>query len=217
MARTDPDAPKHKGISMFRVDMKAPGVTIRPIMSMNGTSEEFNEVFFEDVEIPAEDLIGEENKGWYSLMGLLNAERSAISAVKQIERTFESILGLAQDPEYQPLTEEMRTDLANRKIEVEVMRALSELVARKQLGGSNLANEASILKLFHTELNQRLASTAIKVAGQHGLLSSEQEDAPLNSLIGDHYLYASTLTIQVGTSEVQRNIIAMRGLEMPRS
>ncbi len=216
MARTDPDAPKHKGISMFRLNMKDPGVTIRPIMSMNGTSEEFNEVFMEDVRIPVEDRIGEENKGWYSLMGLLNTERSAISTVKQIERTFESVLGLAKDEEFQPLSETLRDDLANRKIEVEVMRALSDLVARKQLRGSNLANEASILKLFHTELNQRLAGTAMKASGQYGLLSSEDERGPLNQLVGDYYLYATTLTIQVGTSEVQRNIIAMRGLGMPK-
>lgn len=217
MARTDPDAPKHKGISMFRVDMKAPGVTVRPILAMNGSSEQFNEVFFEDVKIPVEDLIGQENHGWYALMNLLNTERSAISTVKQIERTFESILSLAKDPEYMPLSEETRTELANRKIEVEVMRGLSDRVARKQLAGSNLANEASILKLFHTELSQRLASTAMRVAGQEGLLSSKQEDAPLNGLVGDHYLYASTLTIQVGTSEVQRNIIALRGLGLPKS
>lgn len=217
MARTDPNAPKHKGISMFRVDMKAPGVTVRPIMSMNGTSEEFNEVFFEDVTIPAEDLIGEENQGWYALMGLLNTERSAISTVKHIERTFESVLQMARDPQYLPLSEETRTDLANRKIELEVLRALSDLVARKQLEGSDLANEASILKLYHTELAQRLAGTAIKVAGQDGLLRHGEEAAPLNGLVGDHYLYATTLTIQVGTSEVQRNIIAMRGLGLPRS
>jgi len=215
MARTDQDAPKHKGISMFRLNMKAPGVTVRPIMSMNGTSEEFNEVFMDDVRIPAQDLIGEENKGWYSLMGLLNTERSAISTVKQIERTFESILGLANDPDFLPLSEASRDELANRKIELEVMRALSDRVARKQLAGSNLANEASILKLFHTELNQRLAGTAMKLAGQYGLLSSEDELAPLNQLVGDHYLYATTLTIQVGTSEVQRNIIATRGLGLP--
>jgi alkylation response protein AidB-like acyl-CoA dehydrogenase len=216
MARTDTEAPKHKGISMLVVDMHDPGVTVRTIPNLADATHKFNEVFFDNVRVPVEQRVGEENRGWYYLMTLLDTERSAISQVAAIERTLESLLELARSPEVAPLSAETRRELADRAIEVEVLRGLSQGVAAIQARGEVPSHESAVLKLFHTELSQRLASTAIKIAGTSGLLSRDAEEAPLNGQIGEYYLYASTLTIQVGTSEVQRNIIATRGLGLPR-
>lgn len=214
MTRTDPDAPKHRGISMLRVDMHHPGVTIRRIGNL--TDHEFNEVFFDDVRVPANDLIGEEGRGFYYLMGLLDTERSAISQVASIEHTFDSLLELARSPRNSPLPSASRTDLVNRAIEVEVLRGLSQGVAELQFRGRTPDHQAAVLKLYHTELAQRLAATGMKLIGTHGLLFRGEKRAPLEGMIALQYLYASTLTIQVGTSEVQRNIIATRGLGLPK-
>jgi alkylation response protein AidB-like acyl-CoA dehydrogenase len=216
MARTDLDAPKHKGITMLVVDMHDPGVTVRTIPNLADATHKFNEVFFDNVRIPIEHRVGDENRGWYYLMTLLDTERSAISQVAAIERTLESLLDLARSPEHQPLSHETRLELADRAIEVEVLRGLSQGVASIQARGEVPSHESAVLKLFHTELSQRLASTAMKIAGTSGLLGRSASEAPLNGLVGEYYLYASTLTIQVGTSEVQRNIIATRGLGLPR-
>jgi alkylation response protein AidB-like acyl-CoA dehydrogenase len=214
MARTDPDAPKHRGISMLRVNMRAPGVTVRRIQNL--TNHEFNEVFFEDVRIPANDLIGEENRGFYYLMSLLDTERSAVSQVASIERTFDSLLELARSSTLPPLTKAARTELLNRAIEVEVLRGLSQGVVELQFRGKTPGHQASVLKLYHTELAQRIAGTGMKMIETHGLLSRGEKRAPLGGMIAQQYLYASTLTLQVGTSEIQRNIIATRGLGLPR-
>jgi len=214
MARTDPDAPRHRGISMLRVNMRAPGVTVRRIQNL--TNHEFNEVFFEDVRVPANDLIGEEKHGFYYLMSLLDTERSAVSQVASIERTLDSLFQLARSPELPPLSKAARGELVNRAIEVEVLRGLSQGVAELQFRGKTPVHQASVLKLYHTELAQRIAATGMKMIETHGLLFRGEKHAPLDGMIAQQYLYASTLTLQVGTSEIQRNIIATRGLGLQR-
>jgi alkylation response protein AidB-like acyl-CoA dehydrogenase len=214
MARTDPEAPRHRGISMLRVNMRAPGVTVRLINNL--TNHEFNEVFFEDVRVPATDLIGEENRGFYYLMSLLDTERSAVSQVASIEKTLESLFKLARSEKLPPLSKAARAELVNRAIEVEVLRGLSQGVAELQFKGRTPVHQASVLKLYHTELAQRIASTGMKMIETHGLLGRGEEHAPLDGMIAQQYLYASTLTLQVGTSEIQRNIIATRGLGLQR-
>lgn len=114
------------------------------------------------------------------------------------------------------MTAAARTELVNRAIEVEVLRGLSQGVAELQFRGQNPGHQASVLKLYHTELAQRIAGTAMKMIETHGLLFRGEPRAPLGGMIAQQYLYASTLTLQVGTSEIQRNIIATRGLGLPR-
>jgi alkylation response protein AidB-like acyl-CoA dehydrogenase len=214
MARTDPEAPKHRGISMIRVNMKGPGVTVRRIQNL--TDHPFNEVFFEDVRVPSNDVIGEAGMGFYYLMSLLDTERSAISQVATIERTLESLFELARSPKLPPLSKAVRAELVNRAIEVEVLRGLSQGVAELQFAGKPPTHQASVLKLYHTELAQRIAATGMKMIETHGLLFRGDRRAPLDGMIARQYIYASTLTLQVGTSEIQRNIIATRGLGLPR-
>jgi alkylation response protein AidB-like acyl-CoA dehydrogenase len=115
-------------------------------------------------------VIGEERRGFYYLMSLLDTERSAVSQVASIERTLESLFQLAQSRELPPLSKPARMELANRAIEVEVLRGLSQGVAELQFAGKPPAHQASVLKLYHTELAQRIAATGMKMIETHGLL-----------------------------------------------
>jgi alkylation response protein AidB-like acyl-CoA dehydrogenase len=220
LARTDPDAPKHKGITYFIMDMKAPGVTVRPLMNMADTHE-FNEVFFDNVRVPKENVIGEENRGWYAAVTTLDFERSAIGSAIGMKQSVESLIeharenvsnhtsALATDPM-------LRYELSDRMVEAEVARMLSYRVASLQTRGLIPNYEASLLKLYSTELNQRIARTGIKMLGLYGQLQRGSALAPKGGRYCYTYLRSVAYTIEGGTSEVQRNIVAQRGLGLPR-
>ncbi|HEY8491271.1 MAG TPA: acyl-CoA dehydrogenase [Dehalococcoidia bacterium] len=220
LARTDPDAPKHKGITYFIVDMKAPGVTVRPLINMAGTHE-FNEVFFEDVRVPRANIIGEENRGWYAAVTTLDFERSSIgSAVGQLQ-TVEDIVAFAREHRAEGVSmldrnPGLKYELADRRVEVEVSRMLSYRVASMQSRGLIPNHEASVCKLYSTELNQRIARTALRVLGLYGQLDRGSKEAPRGGRWVYQYLRSVANTIEGGTSEIQRNIIATRGLGLPR-
>jgi len=216
LARTDPDAPKHRGISMFVLDMHSPGVTVQPLVNLTGSSGEFCHEFFEDVRIPVANRVGEENRGWYYVMTTLDVERSAVSQVAAHERTLAALLELARVPRLGARSAAVRRAIADRAIEVEVLRGLSDHVADMQNRNQVPNHEASIVKLFHTELSVRLAATAMQLIGPHGMLYRDCATAPLEGMVAYEYLYSASRIIQVGTSEIQRNIIATRGLGLPR-
>jgi alkylation response protein AidB-like acyl-CoA dehydrogenase len=220
LARTDPDAPKHKGITYFIVDMKAPGVTVRPLLNMAETHE-FNEVFFDNVRVPRDNIIGEENRGWYSAVTTLDFERSAIGSAVGMKQTVESLVEYARDhadDDTSVLKQNslMRYELTDRMVEVEVARMLSYRVATMQSRGLIPNYEASLLKLYTTELNQRIARTGQRVLGLYGQLMRGSPLAPNNGRQCYTYLRSVAYTIEGGTSEVQRNIVAQRGLGLPR-
>ena len=216
LARTDPEAPKHKGISYFLLDMKSPGITVRPLANMAG-NRDFNEVFFDNVRIPKENLVGEENRGWYIGTATLDFERSGIatgvnhSLMVQdfVEFLRESQNGEAPDPL-------VRYELADRAIEAQVELMLNHQVIGVQARGMVPSNEASIAKLYSTELDQRIAATGLKLLGLHGQLLKNSPHTKMDGRLPSMYMYATTSTIGGGTSEVQRNIIAQRGLGLPR-
>ena len=218
LARTDPDAPKHKGITYFIVDMKAPGVTVQPLMNMADTHE-FNEVFFDNVRVPKAQVIGEENRGWYSAMTTLDYERSAIGSTTGMKQTVEALIEYARDHtddhtsvlETNPM---LRYELVDRMVEVEMARMLSYRVVSLQSRGLIPNYEASMMKLYNTELNQRIARTGQGMLGLYGQLGRGSHLAPR----GGRYCYLRSVayTIEGGTSEVQRNIVAQRGLGLPR-
>ena len=213
-ARTDPDAPKHKGISMFMLDMKSPGITVRPLINM-GEKHSFNEVFFENVRVPASQLVGEENRGWYHLAVALDFERSGVGAYANGRRTVERLIELAK--ENYSLVERrpsVRQQLAERTIEVNTGTFLAYRVASMQAQGMVPNHEASASKLFGSELSQRIASTGMHLLGQFGLLRGASPRVIADQ--GQSYLQAASSTIAAGTSEIQRNIIATRGLGLPR-
>ncbi len=220
LARTNPDVPKHKGLSYFIVPMKAPGVTVRPLFNMAGTHE-FNEVFFDNVRIPAKNLLGEENQGWYQAVTTLDIERSNIgSAVGQhqavedltnfaIENRDNGLVRTGSDPA-------MRHELAERWVETEVSMLLSYRLITMQNRGLIPNYEASATKLYSMELNQRIANTGLRLMGIYGQLARGSKWAPLKGRLEFTYIRSVANTIEGGTSEVQRGIIATRGLGLPR-
>ncbi len=221
LARTDPDAPKHRGISYFLMDMKAPGVTVRPLIQMTGQAG-FNEVFFEDVRIPANRMVGELNRGWYVSTATLDFERSGIGRVIGGIRTYEQVVAYAkQTPSTQGkgvlLDEQhIRHALADIGLTFAVGRLLSYRVAWMQSQKLVPNYEASMAKTLGTELHQKLARVAINALGMPGQLMSGPQ-APLDGTVANFYLSTVSLTIAAGTSEINRNIIATRGLGLPRA
>jgi alkylation response protein AidB-like acyl-CoA dehydrogenase len=216
-ARTDFDAPKHKGISMFLVPMDAPGITIRPLINMAG-DHGFNEVFFEDVRIPARYLVGQENMGWYMLAVALDFERSSIAGSARLRRALGELLDFAKEnPQFIENKPEIRTRLADIYIEIEIAAALSYRVASLQAGGKAPNYEATIAKLYSTELTQRFAAVGIDLLGMYGPLHPKSKWAKLKGGMERGYQLAVSATIAGGTSEVMKTIGAIRGLGLPRA
>jgi alkylation response protein AidB-like acyl-CoA dehydrogenase len=215
-ARTDPDAPKHKGISMFMVPMDAPGITILPLINMAGMHG-FNDVFFEDVRIPADYLVGQENNGWYQLAVSLDFERSSIAGAARARRWLEDLVRFVAEHRF--IVEgrpEVRHRLAETSLEIEVGRYLSYNVASLQQAGKIPNYEASIAKLYSSELGQRLARTGWDLLGLYGQLHPQSKYAYLRGRIERYCQVSVAETIAGGTSEIMRAIIAMRGLGLPK-
>jgi alkylation response protein AidB-like acyl-CoA dehydrogenase len=225
LTRTDPDAPKHRGISYFIVDMKSPGISVRPLVNM-ADSHEFNEVFFDNVRVPRENLIGDENRGWYLAQTTLSFERSNIGSAIGARQTVEDLVRYARETTNGQSTlawdDAVRTELTERYIEANIATMLSyKIVSMQAKEGVPPGHEASVAKLYGTELNQRIYRTAMKMLGLYGQLDRRQAEGvqswlPLRGRIEYMYLRSVANTIEGGTSEIQRNIIATRGLGLPR-
>ena len=218
-ARTNPDAPKHRGISLFMLDMKSPGVEVRPIYNMAG-GHDFNEVYFNDVRVPSGNLVGTEDRGWYTLAVALDFERSGVGYSAGARRTLDALTRYVKETERgpAPLSKDpsVRKKLAQRYVETEISRWLSYRVAWMQSQGQIPNAEASMSKMYGTELTQRVARTGMEILGMAGQLSEGSKWAPLYGHIQHSYLMSTSSTIAAGTSEIQRNIIAQRGLGLPR-
>ena len=221
LARTDPQAPKAKGISYFILDMQAPGVTVIPLRQMTG-SEEFNEVFLEDVLVPREQLIGAEHDGWRIANTTLAHERGTSPRQLVIHRMLladlmrlaregtDGVPPAARDPV-------LRQRLAAHWIEVEITRlanwrTLTRLERREPLGP-----ESSVVKLFWSEMSQRMHETVMQLLGPRGLCWQPGPRAVAGGRPTRSWLYSRAASIFAGTSEIQRNILAERVLGLPRS
>ena len=221
LTRTDPDAPKHRGISYFMLDMQTPGITVRPLEQMHGVSG-FNETFFEDVRVPAKNLLGEENRGWYVATTLLDFERSGVDRMATVQSAFAPLLRFAPAADSAGEGRSIvdndahRQQLADTAIELEVSRYLSYRVAWMQSRGLVPNYETSISKVHSTELMQKNARRGINMLGLHGALQPASPRAVLGGLYCQIYMQTTSRTIGGGTSEIQRNIIATRGLGLPR-
>lgn len=218
-ARTDPEAPKHRGISLFIVDMRTPGITIKPIINMLGIHS-FNQVFFDNVRVPRTALVGEQNRGWYHLAAALDFERSAsFIPVAPIRRALDDILSLARGMRvglrHPALPSTHRHLLAQLAVETAVYEVLAYRTAWMIDRGLIPNHEASASKLFATELIQRLANAAVNLAGLYGTLGEGSRWAPLMGRLARLYLGSVAATIGGGTSEIQRSVIAVRGLGLP--
>ena len=219
LARTDPDAPKHRGISFILMDMKTPGIEVRPIVNMAG-GHEFNEVIFNNVRVPRHNVVGEENRGWYVAVTLLDFERSGIDYSAMGRRLLDEIREYATETKRngQPLIETpwVRDLLAERYIECEVARLMAYNVAYLQGEGLVPTKEASISKVFGSETLQKCTNAGLDILGMYGALNRDEKWAALKGRVQEHWMVSFSHKIAAGTSEVQRNIIAGRGLGLPR-
>lgn len=210
VARTDPNAPKHKGISEFLIDMKTPGITVRPLVDITG-EHHFNEVFFDNVRVDKTCLIGEKNRGWYQIASQLDYERSGIERLLSNYPLFRDVVhyaqeqGLAKDPL-------VRNQLAQMQIELDMGRFMVYKVAWLLSKGVVPNYEAAMAKCFCTEVEQRIAQVVSGLLGEYAVLLPGSPAARLAGRAAHEYLYAPAYTIQGGTSNVLRNIMAIRGL-----
>jgi alkylation response protein AidB-like acyl-CoA dehydrogenase len=215
LVRTDPDAPKHRGISFLLIDniKQTPGLTVRPLVNM-ANRHHFNEVFFEDVRVPVRNRIGEENRGWYVGMTLLDFERSGIGTTASQKRTLEKLGGVLRDDSAK--RDKYRTRLADFVVGNNVGRYLGLRVASMQSKGLVPNYESSLIKIYQSELGQRIYNFGVNMLGLGGQLRPEEPTAPLGGDLPEAYINAVPSSIYSGSNEVQRNVIATRGLGLPR-
>jgi len=219
LVRTDPDAPKHRGISFLLIDdIHAPGITIRPLINM-AWEHGFNETFFEDVRVPV-NVVGDENRGWYVAMTLLDYERSSIGGAVALRREVERLARYAGTEEGQSrlaVSGGRRAELADRYIEAGVGENFSLRIVSMQARGLIPNYEASIGKSFLTELMQRSARTGARMLGLYAnIWDADDPLTPMHAYFTHRMVSTIPFTIGGGTSEIQRNIIATRGLGLPR-
>lgn len=215
IARTDPDSVAHRGLGFFLVKMDQPGIEVRPIEQMTGTSE-FNEVFFDDAQCDATDIVGAPGDGWKVAMGLLGFERgvSTLGQQMQFQNELDDIValarrnGAARDPQ-------IRQRIAGAHAELKIMRYNAmRMLSGQSVSDGSLQKEALIYKLFWASWHRSLGELAVDVMGPEGDILPE---APYGlSRLQSMFLFVRSDTIYGGTNQIQRNIIAERGLGMPK-
>ena len=219
LVRTDPSAPKHRGISYLLIDMKSPGITVRPLIQMTGDPG-FNEVFFEDVRVPRQNLVGELNQGWLVANATLAHERNMLGSTTRTQQMFNGLLRLAQSRQRygRPASEDqvIRQRLADVMIRVEAMklhafRQLTDSIKQRPPGIG-----ASVNKLVSTELNHDIAALAMEIMGSYGSLARTSRHVIDRGSWPIEFMFTLGLIIGGGTSQIQKNIISERGLGMPR-
>jgi 3-oxocholest-4-en-26-oyl-CoA dehydrogenase alpha subunit len=197
---------------MFCVPMDAPGLTIRPLVNMTG-NHEFNEVFFDNVRVPATQRVGEENRGWYTLAVALDFERSSIGSTAGARRTIDDFAQLIRSGGA-TLTPETRLRLADCATAVQVLRFIGyRIAAEQERTGIAPTLLAQMAKLCAMELNQKITGMTMQVLGMGA--QAHPADSPLEQYTYS-YLRSVANTIEGGSSEIQRNVIATRGLGLPR-
>ena len=220
LVRTDPDAPKHRGISYILIDMHSPGITIRPLVQMTG-ERGFNEVFFDNVRVPRKNLVGKLNEGWMVANSTLLHERSVLGAATGSQQLFNRLLDLARTikRDGRPLTQDpvIRQRLADLEIRVEAMRFHCYRQLTDQIHGRPPGTESMVNKLVGTELNHDIATAAMELMGDYSMLARKQEAVLDRGFWPYEWMFSLGLVIGGGTSHIQKNIIAERGLKMPKS
>jgi len=210
-ARTSPDAPKHRGLSLFIVPMDIPGIEVGPLWTLAGWR--VNTIYLEDVRVPAANRVGEENDGWRGLAVALDIERSGFMYVGRARRLLDE-LRRALDGADGRAARDLPV-LARSVTEVRAARLLAYRVAWMQATGQPPNREASMSKLYATELTKRLASTAVDVLGPRTLVHGSDAGSLARGYFEENLRWSLMGTIVAGTSEIQRTIIAGRGLGLP--
>ena len=219
LVRTDPDAPKHKGISYLLVDMKSPGITVRPLMQITGEAG-FNEVFYDNVRVPKENLVGEINQGWQVSIATLMYERVSGGTRHPVQRTITELLELSKHVDFDGMRANrhpyVRQKLAQFAVEAECLRLSRYRSLTSQLKGKIPGPESSFGKLFATELNLRVAMFADELLGAYATVDKGSPGAVEGGRWMARTLAARGLTIAAGSSEIQHNIIGERVLKLPK-
>ena len=218
--RTNPEVKKHKGISMFLLDMKTPGIRVDPLHLMG--DHDINATFFEDVRVPAGNLVGGENGGWGLITNQLNHERVTLCSSGIIDRSLDEILAWAQQTKLadgrRVIDQEwVQINLAKVRAKLEFLRLINWKVAWTATQGHLDVADASTIKVFGTEFYLEAFRLMFEIIGEQSYLTEDAPDSVLRSRLEQHYRGLLILTFGGGTNEIQRDLIAMFGLGMPKS
>ena len=220
LARTDLDAAKHRGISEFIVPIDLPGISRIPMIDITGT-EAWNDLFFDNVRVPKKYMIGEKNKGFYHVLDQLAYERGGMERLMGNYPLFDALIRFAKETKYdgKALSQDtmIRHKLAQLQVEFEVGRLFMYKVAIVMDEGRTPTVEASMSKAYATTFEQRLANTAMEILGPYGLLWAGSKYVPFEGLAAHSYLGSKGYSLQAGSTEILKNIIATRGLGLPAS
>jgi len=219
VTRTAFAGPKHKGLTFLLVDMTSPGITIRPLVEMTGVAW-FNEVFFDDVRVPASNMVGKLNEGWTIAITTLSHERTGSAPHARLGAELRDVLGLAKrlTRDGRPVTQDARyrQRLAQAFIDNEILRLIAYKQVSELMRTGQPGPEGSFLKLFWSEFDMRMKELAIELEGPYAALERGAAPAVDAGRWQYEYLWSRAASIYAGTSEVQRNIIAQRVLGLPR-
>ncbi|HWC79524.1 MAG TPA: acyl-CoA dehydrogenase family protein [Pseudonocardiaceae bacterium] len=218
LVRTDPDAVRHRGITFLLLDAKSPGVTVRPITDIRGAAP-FAEIFLDEVRVPVANRVGEENKGWYVAMDALSFERAGIGACVKMEQALADLVTYLRSDEGKRYARAdrgvLRQEIARRYTEIRIAYNLARYTVSVSAKGGVPGYEASVNQMYGAELLQRLARTGASAFGPFSQLW-QRKDAPLHATYAHLRADAVAATFLGGTTEIQRNVIATRGLGLPR-
>ncbi|MBI2863553.1 MAG: acyl-CoA dehydrogenase family protein [Chloroflexi bacterium] len=214
--RTEPNAPKHRGISVLIVPIDSPGITVQPLWTQ--ADSRTNMVYYDNVRVPVSSLVGKENEGWKVIMMALDFERAMSAA--DLRHAFDRLVEHAKTTQVddQPLIRnpQVRRTLAQLAVDLEVCRLLALDVAWQVDQGVVPSTGFSMSKVWISELKERLANAGIEVLGPSGLLRPNDENSIAHGVFDRLYRGFPALKFAAGTNDVQRNIIAQRGLGLPR-
>ena len=218
LVRTHPDAPKHRGISYLLINMRSPGITVRPLVQMNGEAD-FCEVFFDNVRVPRENLVGELHQGWKVANTTMVHERNWLGSTPK--RAFDNLLdrARAQKRDGKALSSHplYRQRLADLQIQVETMRLHSLRLLSNAIHQRQGGVESMVAKLVGCELSHQMAIAAMDMLGDYGMLARGEQRALDRGAWSTHWMGSIARMFGGGTSEIQKNMIAERGLGMPKS
>jgi alkylation response protein AidB-like acyl-CoA dehydrogenase len=216
--RTDPGLAKHRGISLFIVDQQSPGITVEPLWTMSG--ERTNEVFYDNVRVPKTRMVGEKNKGFYYMMEALDYERNHVFVASRLSPILNELIHYVKKTEFngKSLSEDpvIRDKLARAAIELEVAQVLTDRSRWLESNELPMTYEPEVIKIVISELEQRFVNIGMEILGLYSQLEEGSKWVPLRGRVEWHFLHSFMTTIGAGTSEIGRNIIAQRGLGLPR-
>lgn len=219
LVRTEPEAPKHEGISYLLIDMKTPGIEVRPLRQITGEAD-FNEVFLDNVRVPKENLVGERGKGWAVSRSTLKHERALIGGNFITRRMFDGLLALARALPLRGQPAIKDPIIRQRMVEVETRLLATEYhgyrLLTMQARGEDPGLAGMVSKLYGTQLAYDIGKLAMDVLADRGAFAAGETNAPAMGMFSHAYMWTLGILIAGGTTNIQRNVIAERGLGMPR-